>query len=77
MTALEIALAAFLASDAWKLYGKAGLAADAPPKPDAPQADGCVGYFLHSGAHDLANEDWRFYMDFAEKHGWRPAWKTR
>ena len=69
--------AAFLASDAWKLYGKAGLAADAPPKPDAPQADGCVGYFLRSGAHDLANEDWRFYMDFAEKHGWRPAWKTR
>ncbi|MBQ2625483.1 MAG: hypothetical protein IJG18_10360 [Kiritimatiellae bacterium] len=63
--------AAKLASPAWRLYGKKGLEAEAPPSPDAPQANGSVAYCLRSGAHDLGLEDWTFYMDFADRCGWR------
>ena len=63
--------AAKLASPAWELYGKRGLASDAMPAPDAPQQDGCVSYHIRTGIHNLTPYDWDRYMDFADKHGWR------
>ena len=27
-------------------------------------------YHVRHGGHDLTPEDWREYLDFAEKHGW-------
>ncbi|MBQ4199830.1 MAG: family 78 glycoside hydrolase catalytic domain, partial [Kiritimatiellae bacterium] len=63
--------AAKLASPAWELYGKKGLAADAMPEPDAPQQEGCVSYHLRTGKHFLSPYDWKCYMDFADRHGWR------
>lgn len=52
--------AAKLASPAWELYGKKGLA-----------ADGWVDYHLSPGGHNLSSWDWQAYMDFADRHGWR------
>ena len=60
-----------LASPAWELYGKKGLAADSFPAPDTPQQDGCISYHIRTGIHNLTPYDWNRYMDFADKHGWR------
>ena len=63
--------AAKLASPAWELYGKKGLVSDAYPQPDSPQQLGCVSYHVRSGKHNLSAYDWKCYMDFADRHGWR------
>ena len=63
--------AAKLASPAWELYGKRGLAAESFPAPDTPQQDGCISYHIRTGIHNLTPYDWNRYMDFADKHGWR------
>jgi len=60
-----------LASPAWGLYGKKGLAADSMPGADSPQMDGFAEYHLRTGKHDLTPYDWKCYMDFAVRHGWR------
>lgn len=68
-------------SPAWELYGKKGLAADPevearlgfrgfPPYDTAINA-GCVSYHLRKGEHLLDSFDWKCYMDFADRHGWR------
>ncbi|MBR7180957.1 MAG: acetylxylan esterase [Kiritimatiellae bacterium] len=63
--------AARLASPAWALYGKKGLVADAFPPPETPQQSGSISYHLRTGRHDLTPYDWKCYMDFADRHGWR------
>ena len=63
--------AAKLASPAWELYGKKGLVADAVPAPDTPQQEGSISYHIRTGKHDLTPFDWKVYMDFADRHGWR------
>ena len=63
--------AAKLASPAWELYGKKGLVADGMPAPDTPQQEGCISYHIRTGGHDLTAFDWKCYMDFADRHGWR------
>jgi hypothetical protein len=60
-----------LASPAWELYGKKGLVADGFPQPDTPLQEGCVSYHLRTGGHNLTPYDWKCYMDFADRHGWR------
>ena len=62
---------AFLASPAWELYGKKGLAANSFPAPGEKQQEGCVSYHLRPGKHFLAPYDWDRYMDFADMHGWK------
>ena len=64
---------ALLASPAWELYGRRGLAGDEFPPPMAPVAGGDVSYHLRAGKHDLTAYDWSVYMDFADRHGWRQA----
>ena len=63
--------AGVLASPAWELYGKKGLAGGAFPKPGGALQDGCISYHLREGAHNLTLHDWTRYMDFADRHGWR------
>jgi hypothetical protein len=63
--------AARLASPAWELYGKKGLAADTFPQPNRPSQEGSVAYHLRAGGHDLTPYDWMRFVDFAERHGWR------
>ena len=60
-----------LASPAWELYGKKGLVADAFPAPEHPLQEGCISYHLRTGKHNLTPYDWKCYMDFADRHGWR------
>ena len=60
-----------LASPAWELYGKRGLVADAFPAPEQPLQEGCISYHLRTGKHNLTGYDWKCYMDFADRHGWR------
>lgn len=60
-----------LASAAWTLYGREGLAADAAfPEPNGSVRRGCVSYHLRAGIHDLTPYDWDAYMDFADQ-----SWK--
>ena len=56
-----------LASPAWELYGRRGLAAKAFPAPGETQQDGDVSYHLRPGRHSLVPYDWDRYMDFAAK----------
>lgn len=60
-----------LASPAWALYGKKGLVGTTFPPPDTPLQEGCVGYHLRSGIHNLTPYDWNRYMDFTDRHGWK------
>jgi len=30
-----------------------------------------VAYHYREGKHTLCLADWNFYMDFADRHGWR------
>lgn len=62
-----------LASPAWELYGVNGLVGDGFPRADSPQQEGFVSYHLRTGRHDLTPYDWKCYMDFADRHGWRRA----
>jgi len=36
-----------------------------------PLVNAGVGYHLRKGGHDLNLYDWRNYLDFADRHGWR------
>ena len=66
-----------LASPAWELYGKKGLVADGFPPPETPLQEGCISYHMRTGKHNLTPYDWKVYMDFADRHGWRSAEATR
>jgi len=57
-----------LASPVWALYGKKGLVGTTFPEVGKPLQEGCVGYHLRAGKHDLTLEDWERYMDFADRH---------
>ncbi|MEI7898720.1 MAG: acetylxylan esterase [bacterium] len=57
-----------LASPVWQLYGKKGLVGDTFPAVETPLQEGCVGYHVRAGKHDLARYDWERYMDFADKN---------
>jgi len=57
-----------LATPVWQLYGKKGLVGDSFPGPDTPLQDGCIGYHLRTGKHNLTLYDWERYMDFADRH---------
>jgi hypothetical protein len=57
-----------LATPAWELYGKKGLVGEKFPAPDTPLNEGCIGYHVRTGKHDLALPDWQCYMDFADRH---------
>jgi hypothetical protein len=58
-------LASHLASEAFALYGKKGIASATPPAPDTPVGTD-MNYFLREGAHDLLLSDWQCSMDAFE-----------
>lgn len=57
-----------LASPAWELYGRKGLAGETFPAPETPLHGGSLGYHLSTGRHSLTPEDWNYYMDFTDRH---------
>ena len=64
-------LAAKLASPAWGLYGRKGLAAESFPQAGKVLQDGFISYRLREGDRDMRLSDWSGFMDFADRHGWR------
>ena len=64
-------LSGVLASPAWELYGRKGLVSDGFPAPETPLQEGSISYHLRTGKHGLTPYDWKVYMDFADRHGWR------
>ena len=56
------------ASPAYELLGAVGLKADAMPAADAPLlGDGRLGYWFRAGEHSMTPQDWKVYMDFADR----------
>ena len=56
------------ASPAYELLGALGLKADAMPAADAPLlGDGRLGYWFRTGEHSMTPQDWKVYMDFADR----------
>lgn len=62
--------ACVLAGPVFRLYGLTGLESDTTPPPDQPMTDGHIGYHLRTGKHDLTSSDWKFFMDYTDRH-WR------
>lgn len=56
------------AGPVYELYGRRGLGTDVFPQTGKPLQEGCIGYHLRAGKHDLTEYDWDRYMDFADKH---------
>ncbi len=59
------------ASPAWTIFGRRGFVSRGFPEPGQPQQEGDISYHIRAGKHDLTPSDWGFYMDFADRHGWR------
>ena len=55
------------AASVYRLLGAGDYAATRPP-PDGQLIDGTLGFFLRPGAHSLRPEDWKAFLDFADKH---------
>lgn len=63
-------MAAYMASDAWKLLGLPGLV-NAPadyPKAVCHYDEGTVGYHLRTGEHFMSRYDWLSYIKYFDKH---------
>jgi len=60
------------ASLVWNLWECPGLTVSEQPPINTPAQDGCIGYHLREGKHDLGLSDWNWYMDFADKHLRKP-----
>jgi hypothetical protein len=60
------------AAPVYRLLGAGEFAATNPP-PDGHLVDSTLGFFLRPGAHSLRPEDWKAFLDFADKHLIAPA----
>lgn len=61
-------LSALNASGVYRLLGVQGLEAEEMPPLDRPLQEGRIGYHIRTGGHGLTEPDWKYYMDFADKH---------
>lgn len=59
------------AAPVYRLLGAGDFTADELP-PDGRIIGGVLGYYLRPGAHSLLREDWKVFLDFADKHLGRP-----
>lgn len=55
------------AEPVYRLLGASGLQSPTPPEPGQLSA-GILGYYIRPGEHAMTREDWKVYLDFADKH---------
>jgi hypothetical protein len=55
------------AEPVYKLLGAGGLGADKRPEP-GKLIDTTLGYYLREGKHAMTREDWKVFMDYADKN---------
>ncbi len=61
-----------LATDpVYRFLGVEGLGAKAMPEP-GKLLDSRLGYYLRPGKHSMTKEDWKVFLDFADKHLGKP-----
>ena len=61
-------LSAYHAGEVYRLLGKTALASEASPAVGKALLDGTVGYYNRAGGHSVELEDWRHFLEFAERH---------
>ena len=55
------------AAPVYRLLGAGDFTAEELP-PDGRLIGGVLGYYLRPGGHSLLREDWKVFLDFADKH---------
>ena len=55
------------ADPVYRFLGSEGLGARTVPEP-GKLLDSRLGYFIRPGKHSMTREDWRVFLDFADKH---------
>ncbi len=55
------------ADPVYRLVGSKGIAAKTPPA-RGKLMDSPLGYFIRDGKHSMNREDWRAFLDYADKH---------
>jgi len=60
------------ADPVYRLLGAGGLETKEMPKPDK-LIDSKLGYFIRPGKHSMNKDDWKVFLDFADKHLGKPA----
>jgi hypothetical protein len=63
------------AEPAYKLLGAGGLATREMPKEGVLSA-GTLGYYIRAGKHSMTREDWKVFLDFADRHLGKPNSRT-
>ncbi|HYG22965.1 MAG TPA: acetylxylan esterase [Verrucomicrobiae bacterium] len=61
-------LAAVAAEPVYRLLGKTGLGVKELPDLDQPVVNGSVGFLYHTGGHTITAEDWKTFLDFADRN---------
>jgi hypothetical protein len=62
------------AEPVYKLLGAGGLDAKEMPEPGR-LVDSTLGYYIRPGIHSMTKDDWKVFLDFADKHFGKPAGK--
>src|SRR5262249_34196900 len=60
------------ADPVYRLVGTGGLAAKTMPEP-GKLIDSTLGYYIRPGKHSMTREDWKVFLDFADKHFGKPG----
>jgi hypothetical protein len=61
-------LAAVAAGPVYRLLGKQDLGTTELPPLDRPLIAGDLGFLYHTGPHSITAEDWKVFLDFADRH---------
>ena len=61
-------LACLGADPVFRLLGCDGVAGAGPEAPLGVSVGGTLGYHLRAGGHDITAEDWRHFLNFADRH---------